>query len=1448
VAVAGGGLRSSRARWILASLVLPWLQVWGDSVPAEIRLDRISVEHGLSQSSVFALTQDSEGYLWVGTERAADRYDGYAFTAYRRQPGEPESLSDNTVTAFFNDGHGQLWIGTTNGINRVDPVTGRTQRFTKGDAEDGDQLHVLEQGIVENCRGDLLFLARDGLWRIGPGASAPEPVRLPDRPAEPMRASVLSDGDGGIWVADGRRLWFKACQAEELRLVQRLPASAASRLAGPNALVATSDGQVLWASAAGLHRFDAQSGQHLSTESPTDHGMEVDKIDAVAIDDHGRLWLAMPRAIVQVDLPDFERWRTMAEIDSLPLGHRGGQRLQVARSGDGLIWVAGHFGVGVKAANGGRLQILDNDPADPSSLPMTFGRAGYVLHADDFGVVWIGANLAGLARYVPQMHRFEHVRDLAPGADNIIRGVAEQKLDGESWVWTGSAQSGLRLWRRDADGACGLRARIRAEDGSLPATPTDVIAAMARHPGDGRVWAVGNEWVARLDAAGPEVQEVPFEAPGPRSGLTSLAFAPSGDRVYVAESGGIWFADLDGSDSLPLLRSLPIENAANTPRFHVLLVSGDGRLIAGGRGGLSLIDPEDGSMQHFLPGGNDPLAPANFVFSLLEYPEGTLWIGTRGGGLARVSLAELDRGEVDLDWWTRAEGLVDDTVYALLPDHEGRLWLSSNRGLTRLEPEMNRMQHYGRHDGLGHYEFNGRVADIGPSGQFYFGGVAGFNTFRPEAIVDHPLPPRIQLQSIRVNGETIVDTAPGNPLREFELSHSANYLVLDFVGLHYAAPDRVSYAYRLAGLEGDWVEAGELRQARYPALPPGTYHFEVRAANSDGVWSEPQHLLTATIHPPPWLSPLAWLVYAFILTSALAVVATLVVRRRRALEALIARRTRELAERNRTISKQSRQLEEALEARTTLFANVSHEFRTPLTLVEASLDKLARRVGDDDPAIGQGRRYLRRLQRLVEQVLDLSRMRLGVTRAFGEAWHMTPVVQHTVEAFRTLAEQRGLHLESRLEQGWVTRCRQEFVERILLNLLNNAIKYSHPGGTVSVHLGGAGGEVVLEVSDDGPGIPMQAQQRVFERFHRLPASERGSAHGAGIGLALVREATQAMQGRLELDSDSGQGCRFRVCLAGERSSEAAALVRKVDRERLVLETESMARPNPVGRQAPEGARGPSLGTALVVEDNDDLRRHLVEVLDGQWQTVEADNGRAGLEAARSQAPDLIVGDIMMPDMDGLEMLGKLRSDLRTSHIPVLLLTARQDQQTRMKGLALSADDFLAKPFDAAELRLRLKRMIDNRHRLREQLLRDIAQQLPSGPDDNDSGAGDAVGVPSLSARDRELLAQLDQWLNEHYTDASAGMDDLCRALNVEARTLQRKLKALLGKTPAECLRGFRLEKAAAELRDSDRSITDIALSCGFSTPQYFARQFRRQFGQPPSEWRLTGGTGSTQGP
>ncbi len=1400
------------------------LAVWASTTLAnpDYRLERLSLEHGLTQSSVYALAEDSQGFLWVGTEHAADRFDGHSFQALRQHRSGSGSLSDNTIRAFFTDGAGDLWLGTGKGLNRLDISTGQIDRYLLDVATDGQSVAILEQGIAESCNDQIIALTRAGPWLLDAQNRAPLSLVTEEMDAELVPAAVVTDDQGAIWMTDGRQLWRLPCDHNQLEQVLELSVDLEETLSSPNGLAIGPGQQILWATAAGLIAVDPATGLKISRTTPSRAGMESERVDAVAIDPGGRIWLALPDRIVRVDPDQPRRWEEKLHFPNVRGAHRRLQRLQVAESGDGLIWLAGHFGVAVYRPDSGALQRLEHRPGDPESLPPTLGRVGYTLLADRFGVVWIGANLAGLARYVPERQRFRHIRDATPGVDNVIRGVVEQSVHGETYLWTGSDESGVTLWKKEEGGNIQIVTRFGQSGSADRIIPSDRVFAMARNPADGQVWIGGRGWLGRADARGPGIDAMPIHGRPMGISPRAMDFSADGERLFVADSRSLWTLDTRQAPADQVLVPLFDESAApELSGISALRVASDGRLLVGTQRGLVVVDAHTGSAVHLGLAGHRNRLPANYVFSLAEAPEGTVWIGTRGGGLARLSLAEIDDGKTTFDWWTTANGLVDDTIYAILPEATGQLWISSNRGLMRFDPASGQTRHYGFQDGLRHHEFNGRVADIGPSGHYYFGGINGFNLFRPEAIVDHPEPPLVRLQQVQVN-DRILETA-ANPTRSVKLNHRDNYLVLDYVALHSVAPDQIRHAYQLEGLETDWVDAGAARRARYPGLPPGDYRFRVKAANADGVWSEPELLFQVRIQPPPWRHPLAYLGYVLLVLAGLAIIWQAQRQRRRALEALVARRTRELAQRNELVSRQAGELENALASRETLYANVSHELRTPLTLIRAGLDRLKQNP-DDAEAVELGERYIQRLDRLVDQLMDLSRVRADAFPPADQPWSVNRALRTLARDHAPLAEQRKLQLDLALEGEWQAQCNRELFDKCLTNLLSNAIKYTPAGGQVVLRLSGAAAHAEIEVGDTGPGIPLEEQAIIFERFQRRLAHENQAEKGAGIGLALVREAALALGGEIRLQSQPGHGSRFSLVIPARQIAETVTDAKP----RHQNEANHPASPEqalPADPQPPTQTTSPRpharLGTLLIVEDNRDLRRHLKRLLVDQWKIITASDGRQALARLAAHDIDVIVSDIMMPNMDGLALLKRICNDIATSHIPFLILTARRDVDTRLQGLKLAADAVVTKPFNDEELRLTLAntaRAIENRRR-----------------HDRTKNANQ----PETSPKDQAFIDQVNAWLETNHGDAATRISDLALHLNLDERTLQRKTRALFGQPPKTVLTEYRLDRAAELLQTTDRKVADVAAECGFSSASHFGQQFTKRFGRPPGAWQKT---------
>ncbi|MGY6631434.1 MAG: hybrid sensor histidine kinase/response regulator transcription factor [Wenzhouxiangella sp.] len=1405
------------------------------------RFERISMADGLSQSSIEAMLQCDDGFHWFGTQFGLDRWDGYRFRSWRHDPNDENSLSHSAVSDLWQSRFGGLWVATRAGLDRLDPLSGRVQRFSISPAlNDGDPWQGALRILAETAAGDLYLESGDGLWLWRRSSERIEAVAFAQPvPAEGFsRRSAVLDREGRLWLANAAGLW----RADETGvLMERLrPFEQEPELPLYRAVTLTRTGLLGVVSDHRMKLIDPQSTGLVASLHRDQLGLGDIRFNAVFAADDGSLWLAMSIGLVQY-FPEtgqaeirFSGSRVRRDADTR-------QRVEMAAHPNGDLWFSSQYGLAQWQAASQQVRFHRHRPGDPSSIPPSTLGAGYGVMIDRQQTVWVGSRLGGLARLPNDLALFAHIEDQDPDATsafsglNIVRGVVEQVIDGQTDLWLALDHGGIRRLRLNGDGRFERIAEYH-NLAELPyRLPGNVVWRLAADPLSDRIWAVEHDHLVVLDARSGQIERVIrlVETPDDPE-LTALTFAEDGQSLWVGTVSGVHgFALADDRLELePLGQGLWLPGLRV---FNFLPQTGRKVLVAG-RDAIALIEPD--RSQPGFRARQYPLPMRTEVYGLAAHPEQGWWLGTRESGLLHAW--SNGQGELEFRAFTTADGLADNTVYAVLPEPDGRLWLSSNRGLMRWNPATRQGRQFMPRDGIQAFEFNHAVAHQGSSGRFYFGGINGVNAFWPNAVVEHRERPSLLLDVLNIAGER--QPLPARRAGKLVVDRSTPFIELGMLALNYNNPDRVRYAWRLRGQDDDWVEAGQQRMVRLSGLAPGPYVFEARVANGAGLWSEPVVLLNLEVEPAWWQSQSLLVLACGLVLLALIGWARRSRQQRRSLEDQIAARTAELTRQQALIKRQARELEEALENRTVFFASVSHEFRTPLTLIEGSLERLAA-AGGDPVVVERGRRYVRRLLRLVEQLLDLSRLRVRHDETETEPWALAPVLEFTIEAFRSLADQRGIALEADIEPDWVTRCGQEHVEKIFLNLLTNALKFTPEGGRVGVRLTGSpgNGRVCLEVNDTGPGIPSAEQAIIFERFRRAEAADRAGLVGAGIGLALVREAAVALGGHIELISQPGQGSRFRVFLPARQGQAVMAPASLVSPVTALVEGESLLAAPRVDPSAEielgaisDGAR---LGTVLVVEDNPDLRAHLCELLSASWRTVQAADGHQALERAISKRPDVIVSDIMMPGMDGLAMLARLRDNLETSHIPVMLLTARSDVETRLKGLSLSADDFMAKPFQPRELLLRLRRMVENRERLRRRLASAglaAASTAPVARPEPDTPVPDSA---ELSSRDRALIERIDQWLDQAAHDSSLKVDDMASVVALERRTLQRKLKVLTGLTPAAYLRRYRFRKAAHLLTTTDQSVTEVALSSGFASPQHFSRVFRQEFGMPPDQWR-----------
>ncbi|MDH4106959.1 MAG: response regulator [Gammaproteobacteria bacterium] len=1369
--------RNLQAGWIVAAratVAICLLLAGGSADTAPVQTTRFknySVDDGLSQSSVTALIQDRQGYIWIGTEDGLNRFDGYEFARFGQGTDAVGALPDGGVTHLLEGIDGTIWIGTiTSGLRAITPSNGAAVTCETGNSLIPDTATARVRGIALDASHAIWAIAGNTVYRqVGPCQFVAAGRAATDGDFTP--AAIVTTADGSIWTwSQEGDLWRSDAGDPVLRL---------------------------------FRRFDRQSYG----------GRQVRAVAGGRTD----LWVAL-------DGPELFRLDadgTIAETVVIPAATSMAARIRALHADPaGDVWVAG-LGIGLVKVRPGQGVVGNwrHDSADPASL---VHNDSTVLLADRSGGLWIGTRSHGVSRVQVDPEGFAHYRHSANNpagiSDNMVTVFAERGQDG--LVWVGMDGGGLDLLDFDA----GVIRRYRHDADDPGSLSSDRVWAL-HEDAAGRLW-VGTWFggLSMLEPGAEKFRRFPSEAdPVNSAGRVVLTIAESGD-------GTLWFGTMSfglyrvgpGSERFEPVRVSSPDATAAVARISSLLVDREQRLWVGTwDNGVSRLDPASGNYVHFGKGTDSRSLPHDTVRALAEDGDGAIWVGTLNG------LARLDPVSGDVDVFGPDSGLPPGTIYAILPDRD-TLWVSSNRGLAHIDPRTRTARQFGPADGLQGFEFNGGAALKTRDGRMLFGGTQGFNAFYPQDIRPNPFPPQVAITRIAAQ-DRVLDLAAyadADPAPVMRFAYDENRLSFDFAGLHFTSPERIRYAYRLEGLQEDWLTADASRRvAGYANLAPGQYSFRVRAANKDGLWSRSDAVFAFSIGTPWWLTGPAYATYAVAVLACVFLLIqwrTLFLRRRAALLAEKVREgTRRIAEQKQTIEKQAENLQHLLETKDRLFARVSHEFRTPLTLILGPVEAMRKRVGGTDAdSLDLVSRNARRLLRLVEQLLDLARLS-GERPARRDTVPLDQLLATIVGAFRSLAEQKDIALELRVEARPSVSANAELLESAVTNLVANALKFTPAGGRIEVALGLEGEQAWIRVSDSGPGVPAGMEDRIFDPFERADSD----LPGTGIGLAVVRETVASIDGTIHVGRAEIGGAEFTLRLPVTTSLPTVAY--RLSRPPQV-DAGWIADTCPDMTARSDAVAGPERPRVLVVEDDADLRAFIGQCLADDFECILMPDGASALACAIEEVPDLVLSDVMMPGIDGFELTRKLRQDERCCHIPIVLLTAREDRESLYRGLTEKADEYLTKPFDAEELRLRLHNLIDVRAILRRQAAAEWrASQAPGG-------SAESV-PPAFGPRDQAFLQRLANVVAERFGDNAFGVRQLAAAVAMSDRQLQRKVQALLDVRPADYLRDYRLQQAARMLADG-RPAGTVAQDCGFATQAHFGQCFKARYGVTPGDY------------
>ena len=1299
-----------------------------------------------------------------------------------------DGLSQSMVFDLIQTRDGFLWFGTKDGLNRYD----------------GHQFIAFKHDPFDytSISGDIIFsLYEDSQNRIWAGTesrginifrretlsfqriqSTDDGFNLSDNTV----MCIAEDPSGGIWAGTtwGYLIRIESAANGALR-VSRVFLSTDSSRVETKALKMLSDGRLIAAGTGGAFSVDWRTGK--SVPIPLKSLKEGGTLSAIYEDSLHRIWIGGSNSLALLD-------GKQTRYFDLPAG--AGAVNSFAADQNGHVWVSA-YDFAFRMTTDGDPEALHVEKK--LSFEGDAVKSTKVL-VDRSGIVWFGTTGYGILKYNPAKENFRH---LASGIS--IWNITQ---DRQNRFWLRRAYH-FRLYHPELDTIAEIP----------PGIPTWHLRVFSMIEDEaGRFWYLTE----------PQPGYTELWKYDPESGSKTVYHPDLKVNYYSSmirrKDGTLWIGGLGGrlarfdprSGQFTLYDySRMLEDVKESLQTYSFMFSGDETWISTQHGLIRAKGLESGQPQYRIyrtdPSDRKSLSN-NFVLSTLDDPQAPdryLWVGTKGGGLNR-----LDKTTGEFIHFNLRDGLPDNVVYGILPaKNQDELWLSTNRGLSRFSIAGRKFTNFSVEDGLQDNEFNTNAYCRGPDGMLYFGGVNGISAFDPDNITLNPYSPGPVITQIRINNQEILPGDSTGLLRHsieythrITLRYNQNLLNLHFVILDYTAPDKNQYRYRLKGAHSNWIEVGNQRSASFTDLKPGKYTFEVQGANSSGIWSDTTTSLQITVLPPWWATRIAWLIYSLMAAGLFLLIYRAHINR--------------IKLRNRLDfeTREAERLAELDQVKSRFFSGITHEFRTPLTLI---LEPVRQMLEEDRE--GRFRERLRmvagnseRLLELVNQLLDLAKMESGQMKPDLREGDIQEVIRRVYQSFLPLAGKKDIRMSYRgPEQVPPFRFDRDIVEKAVTNLLSNAVKFTPEHGTIALRTIQMPGGLEIEVEDSGPGIPEAEQSRIFDRFYQSESATTRHAGGTGIGLALTRELIELVGGRIRVNSREGAGSAFTIWLpASANPAETRA-----EAVHSPVEPENDPQEEPLNYRRPTTPADQKT-LILLVEDHPEMRRFVKSSMPDQFSVVEASTGDEGVAKARELIPDLIISDLMMPGKNGYELTAEIRNDERTSHIPIILLTAKSGLDNRIQGLREGVDAYLTKPFQTRELLAQIENLIEQRRRLQLKF--------------NGNPAG-RIEPDLFSRADNEFLRRLNLQLEANLEDSDYSIEQAARHMAMSRSQLHRKLKALTGDHFTDYFRNLRLDRSLVLLQNKEGNVTQVSIMVGFGNEKYFSTRFKERFGVSPSE-------------
>jgi len=1332
----------------------------------EIKFHHLSVDEGLSQNWVRCIRQDKYGFMWFGTGDGLNRYNGYSFASYYQNFKEKNSISNNNIKVIFEDSGSELWIGTQGGLNLYDRIH---DEFLPLD-------YTLQYSIEAICEledGNMLIGAPEGLFMLNP-----RDLSFQEIFNHLYVTAILRDHLGNIWLG----------------------------------------------TYSGLHLFNLKDFSYVTFRNNKQEKNSISDniIRSIVQDSQEHIWIGtnskgLSLMSYREEDPYHPEFINYSNEPDKPESISKGTVLTLLDDSKGHLWIGIENGgldiIDLKSINENhcRFQHFTHNPSDNSTIS---NNSIHSLFLDEEETVWVGTYGRGLSFYNSLLHKFSHYKQIPNDKNSLCNNHVNVIYEEDDYLWIGTEGGLSRLVKQT-----NKFEHFVHDDRNEKSIGSNAVWAIYRDS-RGNLW-IGT-WAGGLNLFHENTKTFTRFLHDEEDETTI-----GGNNIFgITEDneGFLWIASMQGGlnrynyETNTFTRYLFHErqNSISNNWVRTILVSSNDEIWLSTTRAVDVFNKKTGEFISYSHDTSDASSISyNGAVVIFEDSRKNIWIGTESG------LNLYHRENSSFSHYFKENGLPNDVIRGICEDDKGNLWLSTNYGLSKFidgihHPENPEFRNYDVHDGLQGNEFNRRSFFKGKDGKLYFGGTNGFNVFYPDSIVDNLFIPDIVFTNFYIHNQPIKTGRKNSPLdqdistiEEITLLRRHTVFTIEFAALNYISPEKNKYAFMLEGFEKDWNYVGTQNTATYTNLDPGKYVFRVKASNNDGYWNEQGSVIIINILPSWWQTWWAKALYALFVLLALYFF------RKYTLISVNFKNQlwKEHLQREKT--------EELNRMKIKFFTNISHELRTPLTLISGPIEQLINK-GLKSKELELIKRSVFQLRKLVDQILDFRKIDSEEMPIKMQENDIVACIKQTLFGFFDYAEQKGIKV---IFRSGIQKLNMDFdkekIDKIVTNLLMNALNYTQSGGTVSVNLTVHDQKLskneihlLIEISDTGKGISKLEIDKIFNRFYTSD-NQNDTLVGTGIGLHLTKSLVEMHGGEINVTSKEKEGTVFTVMLPARNGKLEIA------RKEIVLQNNISRKSTKMKVENQKSKIESHKKTIMIIDDNIDICSFIENILIAEFNIIKEINPEQGIGLILKHMPDLVISDVMMPGIDGFELCGRIKSDIRISHIPVILLTAKATVEDHILGFDTGADEYIYKPFDIKLLRSRVRNLIRQKEVLRKHLI------------GMDGKINSNISVNSL---DKSFMDKIfDIILNNHH-NPDFTVNNIIDEIGMSRSVFYKKFKALSNISIHDLVKQFRLKKACDLMIDNSLTIAEVAYRSGFNDPSYFSRVFRETYQITPKDY------------